>query len=1085
MEHLTFMTNLKNLRPMNKTIISLLLPSMLFFCSGFGTSAQTDSRNRKPETVVADGLAELPASNNETYARVIGEIAATGATGIDLLTSMLSDDPAVDNSKAEFAINGVVNFVSAQGKEEQRKSVHDALVKAIKASTDDVNREFLLSQLNKLATAADFGLYTELLSDAYLAQTAVSGLASMPGADALLADLINKTAEPLADLAYIAYFRRLPGVETQLIEWSQSSEPAVRMAATNALGVCGSATSIKHLAESDNFDAYLQLLDNLGTDKAAVAAAKRLFKSKDTPTRCAGIRLLLKADPANATKNVLNAIKDADQQVRHTALLNAIPAAEEGIVAEIAAKYPKLPVASKIDVLNWLGDIHATAQAPLVCKAVADTDQAVSLAAIEAAGKLGGNEALETLIALIGGTDERANAAKAALLSFDGNIAEGVLKSLDSKNSSIVESALALASTRHIHNAYPKVAELTKSTNAEVAKAAFAAIDGVATVDNFPELCTMLAASKGDATAQLQKAAAGAIASLPAKEQYEIISRQMAGSSRPELFFPLLSQSGTPEAIATLTRYASDSNAEALDALLKVNNPAVTPDLYAAAVKASGKTRDRILGRYVTMVSRCQVSPDEKYAMLNQALELNPGNEVRKNMIAALAAVPTLPAAMLAAQYLGNASLGFTASNSLVTIVGKNAALQSGEAMKKALQKAIPVFQAEKDKGDADAGYAIDKVNGFLQNWPAEGGYTELDATRGNVSLPETQENFELFFDFVPDGQVDAIFRGASLLTWNNDSITFAGKKSLPLRKGINSLYVRMQDDRAFVDVNGQPLAANETVAYVPGTKKKIAVKGTVKFDGDFIGRNFCYLVLPTTPIYILSPEEEAEGFELLFDGRSLENFHGNTTAYMPKDGHIYVTAQYGGTGNLYTKKNYSDFIFRFEFCFGEPGVNNGVGIRTGRDVTGVDAAYYGMEIQILDHDDPSYQGKNYGYKWLHPYQEHGSVYGITVPEHVDFGPIGTWHTEEIKAVGDQITVTVDGKVINDVNVREAVQGHNVAPEGADRNPYTLDGNNHPGLFNKEGYISFCGHGPGVMFRNIRVLDLSDKAAKKARKKAK
>ena len=93
---------------------------------------------------------------------------------------------------------------------------------------------------------------------------------------------------------------------------------------------------------------------------------------------------------------------------------------------------------------------------------------------------------------------------------------------------------------------------------------------------------------------------------------------------------------------------------------------------------------------------------------------------------------------MLAAQYLGNATLGFTAANSLVTIVGKNAALQSGEAMKKALQKAIPVFQAEKDKGDADAGYAIDKVNGFLQNWPAEGGYTELDATRGNVSLPDT-----------------------------------------------------------------------------------------------------------------------------------------------------------------------------------------------------------------------------------------------------------------------------------------------------------------------------------------------------------
>ena len=174
-----------------------------------------------------------------------------------------------------------------------------------------------------------------------------------------------------------------------------------------------------------------------------------------------------------------------------------------------------------------------------------------------------------------------------------------------------------------------------------------------------------------------------------------------------------------------------------------------------------------------------------------------------------------------------------------------------------------------------------------------------------------------------------------------------------------------------------------------------------------------------------------------------------------------------------------SDFIFRFEFFFDVPGVNNGVGIRTGRDVTGVDAAYEGMEIQILDHDDPIYQGHPYGYTGLRPYQNHGSVYGIVAPEHVDFGPIKQWHTEEIKAVGDSITVTVDGKVITKCDIRKACKGHNVAPDGSNNNPYTLDHKNHPGLFNKEGHISFCGHGSGLKLRNIRVLDLSKKKNKK------
>ena len=45
-------------------------------------------------------------------------------------------------------------------------------------------------------------------------------------------------------------------------------------------------------------------------------------------------------------------------------------------------------------------------------------------------------------------------------------------------------------------------------------------------------------------------------------------------------------------------------------------------------------------------------------------------------------------------------------------------------------------------------------------------------------------------------------------------------------------------------------------------------------------------------------------------------------------------------------------------------GVNNGVGIRI---PMGVDAAYEGMEIQILDHDAPIYKN-------LREYQVHGSV---------------------------------------------------------------------------------------------------------------
>ena len=221
----------------------------------------------------------------------------------------------------------------------------------------------------------------------------------------------------------------------------------------------------------------------------------------------------------------------------------------------------------------------------------------------------------------------------------------------------------------------------------------------------------------------------------------------------------------------------------------------------------------------------------------------------------------------------------------------------------------------------------------------------------------------------------------------------------------------------------------------------------------------------PVEP-YVLSEEEKKQGFELLFDGTNLDNFVGNKVGYVPINGCINVTANYGNESNLYTKKEYRDFVFRFEFCFLRPGVNNGVGIRT---PMGVDAAYDGMcEVQILDHDDPIYAG-------LREYQVHGSVYGVIPAKRIKHKPLGEWSEEEIRVQGNHITVTVNGEVIVDGDIKEACKGHNVAPDGSDNNPYTVDHHNHPGMFNKTGHIGFLGHGAGLKLRAVRVLDLTKK----------
>ncbi|MCU0462810.1 MAG: DUF1080 domain-containing protein, partial [Bacteroidales bacterium] len=183
---------------------------------------------------------------------------------------------------------------------------------------------------------------------------------------------------------------------------------------------------------------------------------------------------------------------------------------------------------------------------------------------------------------------------------------------------------------------------------------------------------------------------------------------------------------------------------------------------------------------------------------------------------------------------------------------------------------------------------------------------------------------------------------------------------------------------------------------------------------------------------------------------RNLDNWIGNKESYVAEDGMIVIKPEKGSGGNLYTADEYADFNFRFEFLL-TLAANNGLGIRAPLEG---DAAYVGMELQILDNTAPVYAD-------LKPYQYHGSVYGVIPAKMGLLKPVGEWNSEEVIVQGTKVKVILNGNVI--------VDGDIAGP----RDNGTMDGNDHPGLSNKTGHIGFLGHGSAVKFRNIRIKDLS------------
>lgn len=206
---------------------------------------------------------------------------------------------------------------------------------------------------------------------------------------------------------------------------------------------------------------------------------------------------------------------------------------------------------------------------------------------------------------------------------------------------------------------------------------------------------------------------------------------------------------------------------------------------------------------------------------------------------------------------------------------------------------------------------------------------------------------------------------------------------------------------------------------------------------------------IAATMLLFISSQAAAqqEDWRPLFNGVDLSGWSGDVDGYAVEDGSL-VSRRDGG-GNLYADGVYDDFVLQFSFRL-EEGANNGVGIRAER---GKDAAYHGMEIQVLDDHAPQYAD-------LHPWQYHGSIYGVVPAVRGALKPAGEWNEEEIRVEGSRIRVTVNGEVVVDADIREAARNG------------TIDGREHPGLFNKSGAIGFLGHGSRVEYRDIRIREL-------------
>lgn len=812
-----------------------------------------------------------------------------------------------------------------------------------------------------------------------------------------------------------------------------------------------------------------QLLSERLSPELSKELQKRMLQESDPVRKTEYIRLLAQKEVKEAAPVFLELLSDPHPQVR-------LAAAEAAVLAT-----PQEAIAPLISLLKK-GDAENT---PALQEALLTIEGAGLTEAV--AGAIPGAP-VEAAQALIGIVAKRQ----------DSRFAPVILKEAENSNALIREAATAALSALVKAEDAPTLARLLNQ-----------------------------ASGKKETSALQEALYKAVSQSGPRESQAETLLPLMksAGKSTP-LYYPVLASIGGSRALAIIQQEMKEGTPDrkeaAVKALSKWQDPAALPLLLQIVREyPAGELRNGALNSYVASTSRSPWPADQKVLLLRQAMELASLPEQKAAILKQIAQNPTLQALTFTSRYLDDPELQQEAIQAIRTIVLAQPGLY-GPVVKDIVHQAIslnkdpeapyqkeallkhlaslpqeggftPMFNGKdlsgwkglvenpiarsKMKPEKLAAEQLKADERMRRDWRVENGTLIFEGEGyDNLCSEKMYADFELILDWrmEPKGDGGVYLRGTpQVQTWDTSRVEVGAQvgsgglynnhvnQSKPLVVADNPINewntfrIKMNGDKVTVYLNGQLVTNNVVLENYWDCKLPIFDRESIELQAHGTRLEFRDIYIreiPRPEPYQPAQEEIKEGFVPLFNGIDMTGWTGNKVDYFAQEGMIVCQPSGHGSGNLYTEKEYGDFVFRFEFQL-TPGANNGLGIRT--PLTG-DAAYVGMELQILDNEAEIYRN-------LKEYQYHGSVYGVIPAKRGFLKPVGEWNTQEVKAIGNHITVTLNGEVILDGDIAKASKN----------NTATADKREHPGLLNPSGHIGFLGHGSPLKFRNLRIKELS------------
>lgn len=224
----------------------------------------------------------------------------------------------------------------------------------------------------------------------------------------------------------------------------------------------------------------------------------------------------------------------------------------------------------------------------------------------------------------------------------------------------------------------------------------------------------------------------------------------------------------------------------------------------------------------------------------------------------------------------------------------------------------------------------------------------------------------------------------------------------------------------------------------------------------------FLFIIVTISPLYgqnKLSKEEAKNGWHLLFDGKTLDNWRTYKKAKLNwevVDGSLHNKnhdASEAARGDLLTVKKYKDFAFSCEWKISPEG-NSGIIYRCSEEFK--QPYFTGPEYQVIDNE--GYKGK------LTETQKAGANYDMEANTTAATKPVGQWNSTTIIVNGNHVEHWLNGTKVLEYEINsEKWLAQKEKSKWKNAKKYGQE---------PEGHIDLQDHGHEVWFRNMKVREL-------------